>query len=93
MNADLVEVDKLTAFAAAIPGFTFMTVIADPASGHERKGYVTHHMPDAVLHGGDVDLYLCGPPPMVDAVRAYLAEKGIKPASFHFEKFNPSESK
>jgi benzoate/toluate 1,2-dioxygenase reductase component len=92
-DADLVEVDKLTAFAAAIPGFTFVTVVADAASGHDRKGYVTHHMPDAVLHDGNVDLYLCGPPPMVDAVRGYLAEKGLKPASFHFEKFNPSESK
>jgi benzoate/toluate 1,2-dioxygenase reductase component len=92
-DADLVEVDKLEAFAAAIPTFTFVTVVADAASTHERKGYVTHHMPDAALHGGDVDLYLCGPPPMVDAVRAHLTEKGVKPASFHFEKFNPSEAK
>jgi benzoate/toluate 1,2-dioxygenase reductase subunit len=91
-DADLVEVDKLTAFAAAIPGFTFATVVADPASTHERKGYVIHHLPDAALHGGEVDIYLCGPPPMVDAVRAFLAEKGVKPASFHFEKFSPSES-
>ncbi len=92
-DADLVETDKLAAFAAAIPGFTYVTVVADQASAHERKGYVTHHLPDAALHGGNVDLYLCGPPPMVDAVRAYLAEKGVKPANFHFEKFNPSESK
>lgn len=91
-DADLVEVDKLTAFAAAIPGFTFATVVADPASSHDRKGYVTHHLPDAALHGGDVDIYLCGPPPMVDAVRAYLADKGVKPANFHFEKFSPSEA-
>lgn len=92
-DADLVEIHKLTAFAAAIPGFTFTTVVADAGSAHERKGYVTHHMPDAVLHGGDIDLYLCGPPPMVDAVRAHLATKGVKPAGFYFEKFNPSESK
>jgi benzoate/toluate 1,2-dioxygenase reductase subunit len=92
-EADLVEVDKLTAFAASIPGFTFVTVVADPASTNDRKGYVTHHMPDAVLHGGHVDVYLCGPPPMVDAVRGYLTEKGVKPVSFHFEKFNPSETK
>ncbi|MFM8748891.1 benzoate 1,2-dioxygenase electron transfer component BenC [Rhabdaerophilum sp.] len=92
-DADLVELDKLAAFAAAIPGFTYVTVVADPASTHERKGYVTHHLPDAALHGGNLDLYLCGPPPMVDAVRATLAEKGVKPANFHFEKFNPSEAK
>jgi benzoate/toluate 1,2-dioxygenase reductase subunit len=92
-DADLVETDKLATFAAAIPGFTYLTVVADPASAHERKGYVTHHLPDAALHSGNVDLYLCGPPPMVDAVRAYLAEKGVKPANFHFEKFNPAEAK
>ncbi|MCZ8270303.1 MAG: benzoate 1,2-dioxygenase electron transfer component BenC [Beijerinckiaceae bacterium] len=92
-DTDLVELDKLAAFAAAIPGFTYVTVVADPASTHERKGYVTHHLPDAALHCGNVDLYLCGPPPMVDAVRATLAEKGVKPANFHFEKFNPSEAK
>jgi benzoate/toluate 1,2-dioxygenase reductase component len=91
-DADLVEVDKLNAFAKAIPGFTFATVVADQASGHPLKGYVTHHLPDAALHGGDVDLYLCGPPPMVDAVRTYLNEKGVKPANFYFEKFSPSEN-
>lgn len=92
-DADLVEVERLSAFAATIPGFTFATVVADAASAHVRKGFVTHHMPASVLHGGNVDVYLCGPPPMVDAVRAYLGEQGIKPASFHFEKFNPSENK
>ncbi len=92
-DADLVETDKLVAAAAEIPGFTFVTTVADPASSHDRKGYVTNHMPDAVLHDGNVDVYLCGPPPMVDAVRTYLNEKGVKPASFHFEKFNPSEGK
>lgn len=92
-DADLVEVDKLEAFARTIAGFTFATVVADPSSSHARKGFVTHHLPDAALNGGDVDIYLCGPPPMVDAVRGFLAEKGVKPASFHFEKFNPSEGK
>lgn len=92
-DADLVETDKLTAFATEIAGFTYSTVVADPASGHDRKGYVTNHMPDAVLHGGDVDVYLCGPPPMVDAVRTHLAERGVTPKSFHFEKFSPSEAK
>ncbi len=91
-DADLVEVDKLHAFAKAIPGFTFATVVADAASDHPRKGYVTHHLPDAALHGGDVDIYLCGPPPMVDAVRAFLDTRGVSPASFHFEKFSPSEA-
>ncbi len=92
-DEDLVHVDRLNAFASSIPGFTFTTVVADAESSHERKGYVTHHLPDAALHDGNVDVYLCGPPPMVDSVRTFLSEKGVKPASFYFEKFNPSESK
>ena len=39
------------------------------------------------------DAYLCGPPPMVEAVRTHMAGLGVTPASFLFEKFNPSETK
>jgi benzoate/toluate 1,2-dioxygenase reductase component len=91
-DADLVEVDKLAAFAESIPGFTFATVVGDATSTHPLKGYVTNHLPDEHLHGGDVDIYLCGPPPMVDAVRSYLTQKGVTPANFYFEKFAPSEA-
>lgn len=44
------------------------------------------------LNAGDADVYLCGPPPMVDAVRAHFAKLGVEPANFHFEKFNPTEA-
>lgn len=92
-DADLVEVDKLAAFTADIPDFSFTTCVASEASAHPRKGFVTHHLPDEHLNGGDVDVYLCGPPPMVDAVRNALAERGVKPQNFYFEKFNPAETK
>ena len=39
---------------------------------------------------GDRDVYLCGPPPMVDAVRKYFDDNGVKPNSFHYEKFTPN---
>ena len=91
-DADLVEVDKLEVFAAKIPNFTFTTVVAAADSAHPRKGYVTHHLPVSALNDGNVDVYLCGPPPMVDAVRAYLRDKGVVPTSFHYEKFSPSEA-
>jgi benzoate/toluate 1,2-dioxygenase reductase subunit len=39
------------------------------------------------MHGGDVDVYLCGPVAMVDAVRAWLDGVGIAPHGFYFEKF------
>jgi benzoate/toluate 1,2-dioxygenase reductase component len=35
-----------------------------------------------------VDVYLCGPPAMVDAVRQWLESQGIAPLNFYFEKFS-----
>jgi benzoate/toluate 1,2-dioxygenase reductase subunit len=51
---------------------------------------VTSHILPEHLNGGDVDIYLCGPPPMVDSVRGWLSEKAITPAHFYTEKFAPS---
>ncbi|ASY66849.1 2-chlorobenzoate 1,2-dioxygenase reductase component (plasmid) [Sinorhizobium sojae CCBAU 05684] len=87
---DLVLVDDIEAYAARLPNFSFTTVVAEEASSHTQKGWVTQHMPAEVLHGGDVDVYLCGPPPMVEAVRRYFDDNGVKPNSFHYEKFTPN---
>lgn len=89
-DLDLVQVEAIEAYRAKLPNFTFSTVVADPESTHPRKGWVTQHMPAACLNGGDVDVYLCGPPPMVDAVRRHFDEHGTKPNSFHYEKFTPN---
>ncbi|TDX27666.1 benzoate/toluate 1,2-dioxygenase reductase subunit [Modicisalibacter xianhensis] len=86
----LVKLAELDAYAERLPGFSYTTVVADEASEHPRKGYVTHHMDADALYDGEVDVYLCGPPPMVDAVLKHFREQGITPASFHYEKFAPS---
>jgi benzoate/toluate 1,2-dioxygenase reductase component len=85
-----VNVKRLQEFTTNIPGFTFFTCVAASDSAHPRKGYVTAHIEPNQLNGGDVDVYLCGPPPMVDAVRAWLAEQRVKPANFYYEKFSAS---
>ncbi|MFM0015062.1 benzoate 1,2-dioxygenase electron transfer component BenC [Paraburkholderia sediminicola] len=89
-DLDLVQVDAIEAYLAKLPNFTYTTVVADTDSPHPRKGWVTQHMPAEALNDGDVDVYLCGPPPMVDAVRQYFDDNGVKPNSFHYEKFTPN---
>ena len=89
-DPDLVMVDRLVDYARRIPGFTFGTCVADPQTVHERQGYVTQHLSAEVLHGGNVDVYLCGPPPMVDAVQQHFKAANIVPASFYYEKFTPN---
>ncbi|MEH3143788.1 MAG: benzoate 1,2-dioxygenase electron transfer component BenC [Methylobacterium frigidaeris] len=89
-DADLVETGALEEAADKIPGFSFETCVASPDSAHPKRGYVTEHLADAHLNDGDVDTYLCGPPAMVDAVRRAFTERGLTPASFHYEKFSAS---
>ncbi len=86
-DQDLVLLEALEAFAARLPQLTIVTCVADPQTAHPRQGYVTQHMGREALHDGDVDVYLCGPPPMVDAVRQHFKHQGVSPASFHYEKF------
>ena len=82
---DLVELDKLEAFAARIPNFTFSACVASPDSSYPQKGYVTEHIAPGHLNEGDVDIYLCGPPPMVEAVSRFIREQGVQPANFYYE--------
>jgi benzoate/toluate 1,2-dioxygenase reductase subunit len=87
---DLVELEQLERIAAAHPQFEYITCVSSDASCHLRKGYATAHVEPAWVNGGDVDVYLCGPVPMVEAVRGWLDSTGVKPANFYFEKFSAS---
>ena len=85
---DLVAIEKLNQLQDKYPWFEYRTVVAHADSQHERKGYVTSHIENDWLNNGDVDIYLCGPVPMVEAVRGWLDTEGVKPKSFLFEKFS-----
>ena len=90
--ADLVELDRVNALAEKIGNVIVVTVLAAEDEAHDRKGFVTDHLSAEDLCGGDCDVYLCGPPPMVDAVRSHFDTLGVAPVSFHYEKFNPTET-
>lgn len=84
---DVVELDTITALAAELPQLTWDYVVSDPASSAPNKGYVMSLIRDEHLYGGDVAVYLCGPPPMVEAVRTHFTERGIEPTGIYYEKF------
>jgi benzoate/toluate 1,2-dioxygenase reductase subunit len=87
-DEDLVELGTLQRYAEEIRGFTFDYCVADENSSAPNRGYVTGLMEPQHLNDGDVDVYLCGPPPMVEAVRQHMTAHGITPANFYYEKFN-----
>lgn len=91
-DSDLVQTDVLEALTAQLPHFRWLPVVSDDASACPQRGFVTDHFTDDLLNHGDVDIYLCGPPPMVNAVSAALRDNGITPGGFWYEKFIASQS-
>ena len=91
-DGDMVELARVEALAARLPTLTWAVCVADPQTAQPLKGYVTEHLSDEHLNAGDCDIYLCGPPPMVEAVRTFLKDRGVEPKHFHYEKFAPSET-
>jgi benzoate/toluate 1,2-dioxygenase reductase component len=90
-DEDLVALDVLADITAGLPGFAYDHCVVDPASTAVNKGpekaYVTSLISPAHLYDGDVAIYLCGPPPMVEAVRKYVADVGVEPTGLYYEKF------
>lgn len=89
---EVVELDTLAALQAQLPQFTWDYTVSDPASTAERKGYVTAHIDPRNLYDGNVAVYLCGPPPMVEAVRTHFRTIGLEPEGFFYEKFSLASS-
>ena len=85
-RADLFGLDELDRLARDLPDFTFVAALSDEEWEGEQ-GLVT----DVVArHEGDladVDAYLCGPPPMVDAAIALLERSGTPESHIYFDKF------
>ncbi|HBQ6397333.1 TPA: ring-hydroxylating dioxygenase ferredoxin reductase family protein [Klebsiella pneumoniae] len=91
-DCDLVKTDALDTFTQQLTGYRWLPVVADENSTCPQRGFVTDHLDDAMLNNGDVDIYLCSPPPMVSAVAMALRDRGITPAGFWYEKFIASQS-
>ncbi|WP_020109570.1 benzoate 1,2-dioxygenase electron transfer component BenC [Nocardia sp. 348MFTsu5.1] len=84
---DLVETSVLDELSGALEGFTWDHCVSDPSSAAKNKGYVMSLITPQHLNDGDVAMYLCGPPPMVEAARTHVRDAGIAPTGFYYEKF------
>lgn len=90
-DEDLTAVGDIDEIASALPSFTWDYCVSDPASSAPNRGpdraYVTSLIRPTHLNGGDLAIYLCGPPPMVESVRTHLAAAEVEPTGFYYEKF------
>ena len=86
-DEDAVELGTLESLATELGSLTWDYCVADKASSAVHKGFVTGLIEPEHLYGGDVSVYLCGPPPMVEAVRKHIDAAGVEPVGFYYERF------
>jgi propane monooxygenase reductase subunit len=83
---DLFHLDELRSLAAALPDFRFVPALSDEDWDGEM-GLITDVVDRCEPDLADVDAYLCGPPPMVDAATELLTRRGAPEGHIHFDKF------
>jgi propane monooxygenase reductase subunit len=91
---DLFYLDRLQELAERWPGFRFIPALSEPKPEDEWDGEtgLISDVVDRMLDSGQTELqaYLCGPPPMIDATLPVLARKGISEDRIFFDKFTPT---
>jgi propane monooxygenase reductase subunit len=88
--ADLFQLEELEALARDLPSFTFVPALSEPDPGDGwtgETGLITDVVERLEDDLAEVDAYLCGPPPMVDAAIAMLEAAGVPEAHIFFDKF------
>jgi propane monooxygenase reductase subunit len=86
---DLFHLEELAELQAMLPGFRFVPALSD-AEWEGETGLITDVVDRLELDLAEVDAYLCGPPPMVDAAQELLMSRGLDEARIHFDKFTTS---
>ena len=72
-DIDLVELDVLQDYTQRIEGFSFDTVVGDPDSASEKKGYVTNHFEPQHLAEGSPPAQGCAAPEGAGAGKCAVA--------------------
>ncbi len=90
---DLCEQARIADYTRRIAGFRYTPVISDESQDWGgKRGYVAEHFDAGTLREAPFDMYLCGPPPMVESVKTWLLEQALEDAHLYFEKFTESNS-
>jgi propane monooxygenase reductase subunit len=87
---DLFHLDELAELERQVPSFRFVPALSECGEDEEwegERGLITDVVTRLHQELGEVDAYLCGPPPMVDAAIAMLDQNGVPEARVFYDKF------
>jgi propane monooxygenase reductase subunit len=87
---DLFHLGEIAALGEGLADFRFAPALSEPdadATFDGETGLITDVVARCEPGLADVDAYLCGPPPMVDAAMDLLKAKGVPEQRIFFDKF------
>jgi propane monooxygenase reductase component len=87
---DLFHLDELKELERRLPNFTFVAALShcdDETDWPGERGLITDVVQRCEPELTEMDAYLCGPPPMVDAAIAMLDAKGVPEERVFYDKF------
>jgi propane monooxygenase reductase subunit len=87
---DLFALEEIERLGGELPGFRFVPALSEAEEDGDwdgESGLVTDVVDRLEEDLEDVDAYLCGPPPMVDAAIALLERRGVPEAHIYFDRF------
>jgi propane monooxygenase reductase component len=90
-EADLFHREELEALAGALPSFRYVPALSH-AEWDGEVGMITDVVERLEEDLKDVDAYVCGPPPMVEAAQGLLIAKGVPESRIYFDKFTTTET-
>ncbi|TQS46952.1 FAD-binding oxidoreductase [Cryptosporangium phraense] len=87
--ADLICASELAEIGEKLPGFRFVPCLSDswPDGWDGETGLVTAVLDQREPDLDDSDVYLCGPPPMIDAGLALLESRSVPAEQVFYDKF------
>jgi p-cymene monooxygenase electron transfer component len=91
---DLYAADAIAAIRSAwTASFDYWPVLSEETNTQYRHGFVTAYVAQALERlGPGTQAYMCGPPPMIDAGIAALADAGIGLPDIHYDKFTDAST-
>jgi NAD(P)H-flavin reductase len=87
---DVMYEKEFLALCARYPRLRVHYALSEPDAGDEWEGETgfIHTLVDAHLDDGENrSVFLCGPPPMVDAATVVLKEKGVREGDIFYDAF------
>jgi propane monooxygenase reductase component len=87
-ETDLFHLEQLGELGETLPDFTFVPALSDDSDGWSgESGLITDVVERLEGDVAEVDAYVCGPPPMVEAAIALLEAKGVPENHIYYDKF------